>query len=280
MIARRWQRARAGVVALLLALTSACAVRAGAAEPDYLALGDSITFGSHPAPPAEFADLSNFHSYADDTARKYGLTLVNAACPGETAASMIDTQAQSHGCENNIGKHSGFRQHHALHTWYDSSQLSFAVRFLQTHHGVKLVSLGIGLNDLFVCRDLHPGCSGAALTAFTRGLTLHLDTILDALRVRAGYHGPLVLLRYYATQYPDAQVAALNAIITAAAKRHGALVADGYRAFADASAGTGGSACAAHLLAIRPDGRCDLHPSRAGQAVLAGAVEQALGRRR
>lgn len=278
MIARRWQRARAGAVALLLALTSACAMRAAAAEPDYLALGDSITFGSHPAPPSAFADLSNFRSYADDTARRYGLTLVNAACPGETAASMIDTQAQSHGCENNLGKRSGFRQHHALHTWYASSQLSFAVRFLQTHHGVKLVSLGIGLNDLFVCRDLHPGCTGAAQAAYARDLATNLDTILDALRVRAGYHGRLVVLRYYATRYPDAGVAALNAIITAAAKRHGALLADGYQAFADATADTGGSACAAHLLALRPDGRCDLHPSRHGQAVLAGAVEHVLGK--
>ena len=269
----RWGRARAGVAALLLALTASCAARASAsAEGDYLALGDSITYGSHPNIPG---DHRPFHPYPDDVAAHYGLHVVNPACPGETAASLIDMHAQSHGCENSVGRSTGFRPDHPLHVAYDGSQLAFAEQFLRSHPGTRLVTLGIGLNDLFVCRELHHGCTGLALPAFQQQLGTHLDTILNGVR-HAGYHGRVVLLQYYALRYPDAQIVALNATIAAAAHRHGALLADGYVAF-ERIAGTSGSSCAARLQAPEPKGRaCNLHPSDYGHRVLARAIEQAL----
>jgi lysophospholipase L1-like esterase len=252
-------------------VTASCAVRA-AAEPgsEYLALGDSITYGSHPVLPGE----PSFHPYPDLVAQRYGLHAVNAACPGETAASLIDMHALSHGCENSSHSSTGFRQHGRLHVWYPSSQLTFAEKFLGSHPHTRLVSVAIGLNDLFVCNELHQGCPAPALADLQRALGAHLDTILSGIR-GAGYHGTIVVLQYYALQYPDAKIQAINAAIAAAAHRHGALVADGYTAFR-ADAGAAGSSCAAGLQALQLDGHCNLHPSQAGQRVLARAVEQAL----
>lgn len=259
---------------MLVAVTAACAARAAAAaEPDYLSLGDSITYGSHPNVPGQDGP---FRPYPDVVAAHYGLHVVNPACPGETAASLIDVHAQSHGCENGVGTSKGFRPRHSLHVNYSGSQLAFAERFLRTHPHTRLVTLGIGLNDLFVCRELHAGCAGAALPRFQAQLGMHLNTILDGVR-HAGYRGPIVLLQYYALRYPDPQVSALNATIAAAAARFGALLADGYGAF-ERIAGPTGSSCAARLQAPEPAGpACNLHPSRYGHQVLARAVEQALG---
>ena len=59
-------------------------------EPDYLALGDSIAFGYRPAPWADYRRAANFAAYPEDLAAALKLNLVNAACPGETSASMIN----------------------------------------------------------------------------------------------------------------------------------------------------------------------------------------------
>ena len=59
-------------------------------EPGYLALGDSIAFGYRPAPWADYRNAANFAAYPEDLAAALKLNLVNAACPGETSASMIN----------------------------------------------------------------------------------------------------------------------------------------------------------------------------------------------
>jgi hypothetical protein len=118
--ARATRAARGAAVVLLL--VSACSTQTAAGdahpmiavtqsappvvqvpgEPGYLALGDSIVFGYRPLP--SFADYRNpaaFTAYPEDVARALKLNLVNAACPGETTASMINTGAPSNGCETN-----------------------------------------------------------------------------------------------------------------------------------------------------------------------------------
>ena len=53
-------------------------------------------------------------------------------------------------------------------------------------------------------------------------------------------------------------------------------VANGWLAFENAAAGTKGNLCTAGLLTQLVGGGCGIHPSLAGQAVLALAVEEAI----
>ena len=70
----------------------------------------------------------------------------------------------------------------------------------------------------------------------------------------------------------------LNQVVTEVTLAYGGTVADGFGAFAAASAAAGGNACAAGLLIPLPGGGCDIHPSLEGQRVLAEAIALALGR--
>lgn len=102
----------------------------------------------------------------------------------------------------------------------------------------------------------------------------NLQTIYAGLRDDGGFHGRLVALTYYVLDYTDreqiAVVGALNAVVSEVTLAQPAgRVADGFGAFAAASAPFGGSPCAAGLLIRRPDNLCDIHPSLAGQALLA-----------
>jgi lysophospholipase L1-like esterase len=252
-------------------------------EPGYLALGDSIAFGYRPLP--SFADYRNpaaFTAYPEDVARALKLNLVNAACPGETTASMINTGAPSNGCETNARGGPGYRRIAPLHVSYRGSQLSYAVRYLQQYPDTQLVTIGIGANDLFRCEDTTADhCAGPDLGRTLAGVTANLDTILSALRNQARYRHTLVVVTYYALNYGDAAsvtpVEALNAALAGPATRYGARLADGFAAFRAASARAGGNTCAAGLRIKLASGGCDLHPTALGQQVLAAAVEAALG---
>ena len=252
-------------------------------EPSYLALGDSIAFGYRPLP--SFADYRNpaaFTAYPEDVARALKLNLVNAACPGETTASMINTGAPSNGCETNALGGPGYRRIVPLHVSYRGSQLSYAVRYLQQHPDTQLVTIGIGANDLFRCQETTADhCAGPDLGRTLAGVTANLDTILSALRNQAQYRHTLVVVTYYALHYGDAAsvtpVEALNAALAGPAARYGARLANGFAAFRAASAQAGGNTCAAGLRIKLASGGCDLHPTALGQQVLAAAVEAALG---
>jgi len=100
--------------------------------------------------------------------------------------------------------------------------------------------------------------------------------ILSALRDEAGYSGRIAVVTYYALDYADpvgvAGIVILNQAIAAAAVANGAVVADGFTAFAPRALHAGGSTIAAGL--VRPN---DIHPTPEGQRLLANAVEQAIG---
>jgi lysophospholipase L1-like esterase len=250
-------------------------------EPGYLALGDSIAFGYRPAPWSGYRNQASFSAYPEDVAAALHLNLVNAACPGETTASMIDPSAPSNGCETNAQGGRGYRAMFPLHESYRGSQLSFAVNDLRQHRDTELVTIGIGANDLFRCQDLTADhCHGSDLVRTLAEVTANLDTILGALRNQAHYQHTLVVLTYYAENYDDpasvTPIEALNAAMTGPAARYGARLADGFGAFRAASAPYGGNTCAAGLRVKLASGGCDLHPTARGHQVLAAAVQAAI----
>ena len=250
----------------------------------YLALGDSLAFGYEPpetTPPADYLRASNFRGYPEVTARRLGLRVANASCPGETTASLIDATAQSNGCENSLGSPVGYRTVYPLHRSYQGSQLDYAVRYLRQHRRTRLVSINVGSNDLFLCQRTTPDrCTGTELAGTVEQVRANLDTILSTLRSRAHYHHRVVVLTYYSLDYGDpvgtAVAAALDDAIAAAARAHRATVADGFGAFRRASAGSGGDVCAAGLIIALPSGGCNVHPTPKGDRVLARAVVSAV----
>lgn len=258
------------------------------AGSQYLALGDSVTFGfkePQVVPTPNYQDASSFMGYPELLASELHLKLANAACPGETSASFINTSAQSNGCENSPGQPNvGYRktapQSGPLHVSYSGSQLAYALSYLHSHHKVRLVSVMIGANDGLLCIETtKDACSSPSeLASVTSALTQNLHTILKAIRHKAHYHGQLVVVDYFAPLIAlNGETTILDQAINAAVKPFSARIADGYGAFQTAEAQSGGNPCTAGLLTqLGSPSTCGIHPSYAGQAVLAEAVEKAI----
>ncbi len=266
------------------ALGSASARTYSSPGNDYLALGDSVAFGYRPpqvTPPAAYLNAANFTGYPSVVAAGLGLTVVNASCPGETTASMINTDAPSNGCENSPDSRPGYREMYPLHVAYSGSQLAFAVSFLQQQPDTKLVTIDVGANDLDLCLDTTPDhCTGTDFQQTLAQVANNLDTILAALRDTAHYRGEVVVLTYYPVNYRDVtgvrQIAALNAVLSQQGERFGTQIASGFAAFGAAAADADGNTCAAGLLIKLPEGGCDAHPSTLGRDVLARAIVAAM----
>jgi len=251
----------------------------------YLALGDSVTFGYREAtnlPTPDYPDAASFVGYPEDVAADLDVHAVNASCPGETSGSFIDASAPSNGCENAPGGGHGYRDAYPLHVRYAGSQLAFAVHYLRRHHDVRLVSLMIGANDGFLCQETTADHCASELPAVLQRIGANVRTILGAVR-GTGYRGQIVIVNYYSLNYADAtqnaQSAALNqAMDTAAAPFH-VRIADGFATFQRAALQSGGDSCKAGLLTQLTSGGCGVHPSVAGQQLLAGAVERVVAKR-
>ena len=253
----------------------------------YLALGDSVTFGyqeQQVVPAPNYADASSFIAYPEMLGKELHLTVANAACSGETSSSLIDATAQSNGCENSPGGGPGYRTHFPLHVNYSGSQLAYAVGYLKKHKNVRLVSLMIGANDFFVCQETTSDhCSSLTeQSGVIATVEKNVGTILTAIRKQAKYHGQIVIVNYYAPNYADQtaaqQLALLNQSVDGAARPFHVEIADGFGELEAAAAHSGGNSCTAGLLtqltgASTP---CGIHPSYAGQALLAQAVENAI----
>lgn len=296
---RPWRRAKAAIVAALASFlatfafggfaVAASSHRASWQPPvvagsQYLALGDSVTFGYEEptvVPAPNYKDPSSFVGYPEMLASALHLRVANAACPGETSSSLINASAPSNGCENLPGHPGvGYRTTDPLHVTYQGSQLSYALKYLHTHHKVRLVSLMIGANDGLVCLETtKDGCSSPSeVTGLTQLLVHNLHRILKAIRHHADYKGQLVVLEYFSPLVAlNNYTGILDTAIKAAAEPFGARIADGYAAFAAADAHSGGVPCAAGLLTqLGGTGACGIHPSYAGQALLAQAVEKVI----
>ncbi|HEX3691328.1 MAG TPA: SGNH/GDSL hydrolase family protein [Solirubrobacteraceae bacterium] len=252
----------------------------------YLALGDSVTFGyMEPTvvPAPTYGNAASFPGYPEQLGARLRLSVANPACPGETAASLVNASAPSNGCENSPSHNSADDyRNNPLHVNYKGSQLAFALSYLHSHHNVRLVTLMIGANDFFLCQETTSDSCGstAEQDATAAAVTKNIHTILSAIRNKAHYNGQLVMVNYYSLNYSvpaiNAQSQLLNKVQDAAAKPFGVKIADGYGELQAASVHSGGDSCTAGLLTQLSAGGCGIHPSYAGQALLAQALEKTI----
>lgn len=266
--------------AALAVLTSVPAFASdGAGGHPYLALGDSVAFGYTPTqvtPPANYLNAANFVGYPEMVAGALDLNDFNASCPGEATGGFISlTSTDDNGCLT------GYRLVYPLHVAYTTSQLDYAVSFLQSHRSTKLVTIDLGANDVFHLQYLcnfSPACIAAGLPGVLATNQTNLEHIFAALR-GAGYRGKIVALTYYSLSYDPATAAgtqALNQPMINAAKPYGVIVASGFDAFEPLAMANGGSSCAAGLIIALPAGGCDVHPTPLGHALLAAAIVRAI----
>ena len=266
------------------ARASAPAVTAGSG---YLALGDSVTFGYQEAqvvPAPNYHDPSSFLGYPELLGQELHLTVANAACPGETSTSLINPAGPSNGCESAPGSpHAGYRTAFPLHVHYKGSQLGYAVSYLRSHRNVRLVSLMIGANDLFRCQaTTSDGCTSASeQNATFATVARNVRKILSSIRTKGRYKGQLAIVNYYSLDYTSAFITgivkALNRTVDGAAKPFGVAIANGFAEFKAAALRSGRKPCTAGLLTqLGSPAKCGVHPSYAGQSLLAQAVEKAI----
>ena len=262
---------------ILLILSASVSLFAadGAAGRTYLALGDSVSFGFITNAGFEYVNPENFIGFPDYVGQALKLHSSNAACPGETSGSFLSSIAPDDGC--------GFyRSQVPLHVSYTSTQLDFAVSFLKSHPDTRLVSIGLGGNDVLLlraqCAD-DPTCIALELPQVLAAVETNLATIVGDLRA-AGFKGIAVIVNYYSVDYSDvngtAVTATLNQALAAVSAQLGTVVADVFTAFQDVAGPAGGHTCNVGLLNASPQNQfaCDIHPSQSGQKLIARTVEQ------
>jgi lysophospholipase L1-like esterase len=246
----------------------------------YLALGDSVTFGYQEprvVPAPNYHNPSSFLGYPEQLGAELHLRVTNAACPGETSASLINASARSNGCEN------AYRKHFPLHVRYKGAQLAYGVSFLRSNPGVRLVSLMIGADDLLLCQaTTKDGCaSRAEQSAVFAKVARNVRRILSAVRTQARYRGQLAIVNYYSLNYASSFISnatlGLNKAVDGAAKPFHVVIADGYGELKAAARRSAGNSCTAGLLTqLGQPGTCGVHPTYAGQALLAQALLKAI----
>ena len=258
---------------LLLGLAFLSASHLCGASKDYLALGDSVAFGFNPLiafPPLE-SDYVGYPQIVGRQSTRLDL-LASLACPGETSGSFLSPTAPDNHCRD-------FKGAFGLHTNYAGTQADFAINLLQSESKIKVVTLSIGGNDLILLQiacNNEAACIVNGLPAVLAEYGRNLAAILTRVRVEGRYAGPIILVSYYSPDYRDqiqtGGIAALNGVASQVAALFHVRVADGFNAFLQASAPSGGDTCAAGLLVPVAPGVCDVHPSAAGQSLLADSV--------
>ena len=262
------------VSALALSLLGAVPASATSEGHTYLALGDSVPFGFSPL--LDPSNAANFVGYPEIVARGLNLADVNATCPGEATGGFLSLTGT-----DNVCRPYRFVYGLPLHVAYKTSQMDFALSYLRSHRGTRLVTLTLGANDFFRFQKdcaVGPtfgtcvlGLGGVAAT-----MQANLNTILAQIR-ETGYTGLIVAVTYYALDYSDTSGSVfLNAPMIEAAEAHGALIASGLEAWRAAATAVGGSSCTAGLLIRTSPTGCDVHPTPLGRDLLAGAVLAAI----
>ena len=265
-----------------------------AQDENYLALGDSVSFGldvtllTSVPPPLPSA----FTGYPELVAQVERWKVVNASCPGETSGSFLDTSMPDDGCNHPHLQATPpyalppFKFSIGLKASYLDEQVAFALRELGANKKIQLVTLGIGANDYLLLASqcaiqsandpaATSACINLGLDAMFKNYDANLTTILQ--KLRSVYTGKLVLVTYYAPSSDFIPIAnRFNKIMKTSGNRFHVTIADGFTAFQLASSLAGGDPCAAGLLTRISATTCDIHPSLAGQAVLAAAVEVAI----
>jgi lysophospholipase L1-like esterase len=252
-----------------------------------LSLGDSVVFGFITRAGRAYVNPTNFIGYPEYDAFLLSLGIANAACPGETSGSLLSAKAIDNGCR-------AFRSEFPLHVSYTSTQIAFATDYLRRHRDVRVVTIGVGANDLFLLEDscaTSPNpteCIEAGLPSVLAAVGANMAQILLDLR-STGYGGEIVIVNYYSLDYSDVAnteiTQLLNQAITAPAKSFGAVVADVFSAFQRvvSNPAIAGKTCNAGLLNVNPQdptqATCDVHPSQSGQRLIAETVARAVKHR-
>ncbi len=236
----------------------------------YMALGNSLSFGYQP-------NLDFSAGFADDIyndLHKANVTaLVNYACAGETTTTMIQG-----GC---IGRfaHKGS---------YTGPQLQAAVNFLSEdkHQGrVSPITLEIGANDVLPDWDSAACVAGPNTDADLKTMDANLTgvifpALIKALTTPSGVQaGDLHLLNYYnpfAKACPNSApfIHLINDHLSADAARFRIPVVDVYNMAFGGDAGMASHVCSYTWYCSSYH---DIHPTDAGYAAIAQAVESALG---
>jgi hypothetical protein len=254
---------------LLAGLGVRGALAASNRPQEYLALGDSVAFGTSPL--LDPRNASTFIGFPTPAAAALKESLTNAACPGETSSHFISLTGSDNVC--------GFYRHNfPLHVAYTTSQLDFADYFLQTHPQTLTVSFIMGANDLFVLENSCGGASTPAeiqcllngLPAMLSRLSANLDMIYGHFRNLDHYHHQIVAVTYYSLNYAEplgtSIIARVNSVVADRTLAWDGIVADGFGAFNNATSGFGGDSCAAGLLIVTNPSplTCNIHPSYSG----------------
>lgn len=252
--------------AVVFALFGATPASATSQGHGYLALGDSVAFGTSLCVPT---DPTHCVGYPEHAARMLNVEDVNASCPGEASGGFISLTGADNVCRP-------YRAAFPLHVEYSTSQLDFATSFLQSNPRTRLVTINIGANDVFVLQKTcarpaaPPDCFAQGFPVLLQTLANNLGVIYGAIR-GAGYSGLLVAVTYYVTNFADpvavSIIGAINHAVDSVTRSFGGFVASGFDAFQKASASSGGDTFKAGL--VIPG---DIHPTTAGQTLLAQTV--------
>jgi lysophospholipase L1-like esterase len=278
------RRAVACLAGMLLTAAAGSASAGDRNDALGLALGDSVVFGFITQAGHAYVNPTNFTGYPEHDSLLLNLDIANAACPGETSGSLLSATAPDNGCH-------AFRSAFPLHVPYSSTQIAFATEYLRLHRSVRLVTIGVGANDLFLlqsscAKNPDPtACVGAELPSVLASISANIAKILQDIR-STGYGGEIVIVNYYSLDYSDIANTAitklLNQSIAAPARSFGAVVADVFTAFQNAVSNpmTGGKICNAGLLNVNPrdptQATCDVHPSQSGQRLIALTIARAV----
>jgi lysophospholipase L1-like esterase len=262
------------LAAIALLASTVAPASASSQGHGYLALGDSVAFGTNPL--LDPHNAANFTGYPEIVAQMLNVEHVNAGCPGEATGGFISLTGL-----DNVCRPYRFALHFPLHTTYAGTQLAFAEQYLRDNPRTRLVTINLGANDLFRLAagpgpDVWPPSTCFTPDAVTYQATCavqNLNTIFNGLR-STGYNGLIVALTYYALDYRDTSGALLlnSAMITSAKGRPGVLVASGFDAWVAPALAVGGDTCVAGLRIALPTGGCDIHPSPKGRDLLAKAI--------
>lgn len=229
-------------------------------------------------PAPDYHDPASLPGYPEHLGSELHVLVTNLACPGETSGSLINVHTLSNGCEN------AYRKLYPLHTKYSGAQLSYAVSFLRRHPRVRLVSLMIGANDIFLCEKntpshcLSPTDQNKTISTVAR----NVKTILSAIRTQGRYKGQIAIVTYYSTDFTSALITGvikkLNSAVVTVAKPYKIEIADGFDQFRLASIKYANKPCLAGLITQLNStvGDCGVHPTYAGSALLAEAVLSAI----
>ncbi len=254
------------LLAVVFALLGAAPASATSEGHGYLALGDSVAFGTSLCVPK---DPTQCVGYPEHAAHMLNIEDVNASCPGEASGGFISLTGTDNVCRP-------YRAAFPLHVRYSTSQLDFAVSFLRSNPRTRLVTINIGANDLFVLQKTcvrmpdPNACFTQGFPGLLQSLANNLGVIYGAIR-GAGFSGLLIGVTYYVLNFADptavSVIGAINQVVDSVTRNFGGFVASGFDAFQQASASFGGNAVLAGL--VIPG---DIHPTAAGQTLLAQTV--------